>query len=122
MSEKIIYEHHPVTAERKGELRRKGYKIIDASFAPADYESPEPIKIVKPSDKPSAEALKNALDEKGIRYDGRAGAAALQKLLDDATSAEESVAKLKAALTEKGIQFGDDANLEDLQKLLGEAE
>lgn len=37
MSEKIIYEPHPVTPERKAELRGQGYKIMDAIFAPADY-------------------------------------------------------------------------------------
>ena len=30
--EKIIYEPHPVTPERKAELRAKGFKIIDARF------------------------------------------------------------------------------------------
>lgn len=47
MDEKVVYEKHPVTAERKSELRQKGYKIIDAKFAPDDYEHPEPIKAVK---------------------------------------------------------------------------
>lgn len=55
MDEKIVYEKHPVTAERKAELRQKGYKIIDAKFAPDDYKHPEPIKAVK-SDKKSPEA------------------------------------------------------------------
>ena len=32
--EKIIYEPHPVTPERKAELRNQGYKIIDAAFDP----------------------------------------------------------------------------------------
>lgn len=122
MSDKVIYEPHPVTAERKAELRRKSYKIIDASFAPDDYENPEPTKAAKLGEKPSVDALKKALDEKGIKYDGRAGMAALQKLLVDASAAEEQVGKLKALLTEKGIQFGDDASLENLQKLLDEAE
>lgn len=44
MDEKVVYEKHPVTAERKAELRQKGYKIIDAKFAPDDYKHPEPIK------------------------------------------------------------------------------
>lgn len=39
---KIIYEKHPVTKERKAYLRGKGYRILDAVFAPADYKSPEP--------------------------------------------------------------------------------
>ena len=41
--EKIIYEPHPVSAERKAELRAQGYKIIDAVFAPADAKKPEPV-------------------------------------------------------------------------------
>jgi hypothetical protein len=47
MDEKVVYEKHPVTAERKAELRQKGYKIIDAKFAPNDYKHPEPIKTAK---------------------------------------------------------------------------
>lgn len=47
MSErKIAYEKHPVSAERKAELRKQGLKIIDARFAPleqaeAEEERPE---------------------------------------------------------------------------------
>jgi len=33
---KITYEPHPVSPERKAELRAQGLKIIDARFAPAD--------------------------------------------------------------------------------------
>lgn len=35
---KIAYEPHPVTPERKAELRAEGYKIIDARFAPEGEE------------------------------------------------------------------------------------
>ncbi len=38
---KIIYEPHPVSPERKAELRSEGYKIIDARFAP-EGEEPKP--------------------------------------------------------------------------------
>jgi hypothetical protein len=31
---KIAYEPHPVSPERKAELRAQGYKIIDARFEP----------------------------------------------------------------------------------------
>lgn len=50
MSEKIIYEPHPVTPERKKQLRDQGYKIIDAQFEPKDADKPakEP-KTDKPS-------------------------------------------------------------------------
>lgn len=46
--EKIIYEPHPVTPERKAELRAQGYKIIDAQFAPADHEPEAPKRGRKP--------------------------------------------------------------------------
>lgn len=39
---KIKYEPHPVTPERKAELRDQGYKIIDARFAPASEAAPVP--------------------------------------------------------------------------------
>ncbi len=35
---KVIYEPHPVTPERKAELRALGFKIVDAAFKPADAE------------------------------------------------------------------------------------
>lgn len=40
---KVWYEPHPVTPERKAELRARGYRIIDAVFAPLDWlpEMPE---------------------------------------------------------------------------------
>lgn len=33
----IIYEPHPVSPERKTELRKQGFKIIDARFAPEGF-------------------------------------------------------------------------------------
>ena len=46
--EKIIYEPHPVTPERKAELRAQGFKILDAQFAPADHEPEAPKRGRKP--------------------------------------------------------------------------
>ena len=37
---KTIFEPHPVTPERKAELRAQGFKILDASFAPDGYAHP----------------------------------------------------------------------------------
>lgn len=34
----IFYEPHPVSAERKAELRAQGFTIIDAIYKPADAE------------------------------------------------------------------------------------
>lgn len=39
----IVYEPHPVSAERKAELRAKGLKIVDARFAPEGLK-PEPVE------------------------------------------------------------------------------
>lgn len=39
----IKYEPHPVTPERKAELVKQGYKIIDARFNP-EPEKSEPVK------------------------------------------------------------------------------
>ncbi|AHC85730.1 MULTISPECIES: hypothetical protein [Pseudomonas] len=97
MSEKVIYEPHPVTAERKAELRQKGYKIIDATFAPEGYEHPEPVKEAKA---------------------GKTGKSAAEKKVAAEAELKE---KLQAALTEKGIQFPPEASIPDLQKLLDEA-
>jgi|GEM_PF-1805447 len=38
---KVIYEPHPVTTERKKELRAQGYKIIDAKFKPEEAPKPK---------------------------------------------------------------------------------
>lgn len=40
----IYYEKHPVTPERKAELRGKGYTIVDAKFAPKEWQDPEAQK------------------------------------------------------------------------------
>ncbi len=47
MSDKICYEPHPVTPERKKELREQGFTIIDARFDP-DYVPPQPKKRGRP--------------------------------------------------------------------------
>ncbi len=51
----IKYEPHPVTAERKKELRSQGFKIVDARFAPAEAKpvDAEPVKrpYVRKADK-----------------------------------------------------------------------
>ena len=41
----IAYEPHPVSAERKAELRAAGFKIIDARFAPEGEAVDEKIEL-----------------------------------------------------------------------------
>lgn len=47
----IAYEPHPVSPERKAELKAAGFKIIDLRFAPADHvvEAPEPVSDPVPA-------------------------------------------------------------------------
>ena len=35
----IVYEPHPVSPERKAELRAQGFKIVDARFAPEGFSN-----------------------------------------------------------------------------------
>lgn len=104
MSDKVIYEPHPVSAERKAELRQKGYKIIDVKFAPEGYEHPEPIKTAKGGKGANSAAAKKAAEEAEAK-----------------AKEAEAKEKLQVALKDKGVEFPADAGLEDLQKLLGEA-
>lgn len=40
---KVIYEPHPVTPERKAELRAQGFTIIDAVFEPVGGSSAQSV-------------------------------------------------------------------------------
>jgi plasmid stability protein len=61
MTEKIAYEKHPVSPERKAELRAEGYKIIDERFKPADSgKLPEAEQRA---------ALIAELQERGVEFD-----------------------------------------------------
>ncbi len=86
MDKEVVYEQHPVSAERKEYLVRKGYKIIDAQFAPDDYEHPDPIKTGgdRPSKGLNVDQIKAALAEKGIEFDASANKPILAELLDKA--------------------------------------
>lgn len=43
----IAYEPHPVTPERKAELRAQGLVIVDIRFKPAEVEAEEAPKPSK---------------------------------------------------------------------------
>ena len=72
----IIYEKHPVSAERKKELREKGYQIVDARFKPAD--DTEQVDLTKLS----VGELREHLTEQGIEFDPKASKAELLKLIE----------------------------------------
>jgi 4-hydroxy-3-methylbut-2-enyl diphosphate reductase IspH len=51
MNQKVIYEPHPVSPERKKALREQGYKIVDAVFDP----NPKPAKAARKSEADKSE-------------------------------------------------------------------
>ena len=84
---KIWYEPHPVTAERKAELRAQGFRILDAVFQPEGHENPAPATVTNDEGDPkpmTAAELKEALTVKGIEFKGNASKTDLQALLDGA--------------------------------------
>lgn len=70
MSEKIAYEKHPVTPERKAELRAQGFRIVDIRFAPAyfkPHEIPQEVITAQQIDKMRKAELLKRLAECGIQ-------------------------------------------------------
>jgi len=43
----IAYEPHPVSPERKAELRAAGFKILDIKYKPADEQGELPVAVVQ---------------------------------------------------------------------------
>lgn len=86
---KIIYEPHPVSVERKKELRERGYRIVDAQFAPKGYEHPDGSRSDRDNKALTVAQIKDALTEKGIEIPEGAKKAELQALLDAATQADQ---------------------------------
>lgn len=68
----IVYEPHPVSPERKAELRAQGFKIVDARFAPLDLTEAVGADALqaKTETKAEAEAALHPLDHDG---DGKPG-------------------------------------------------
>ena len=82
--EKIKYVKHPVTAEKKAELRKQGYKIIDARFDPDRKDEPK-----KDEDKSAElETLKKEADELGVKYPKNIRAIKLKEKIAEAKAAE----------------------------------
>jgi len=88
MSEdKIWYEPHPVTPERKAELRAQGFRILDAVFQPEGHENPgDDTSTGGDADtnadgKVTAAEIKAALTAAGVTFRGNASKGDLQALL-----------------------------------------
>jgi hypothetical protein len=44
----VIYIEMPISIEQKKEYNRLGYRVVDAKFAPEDYELPEGLADPEP--------------------------------------------------------------------------
>lgn len=81
---KVWYEPHPVSSERKAELRAKGFQVIDAAFTPEGYENPADDEVPEGAKKATVAELRAALEAKGVEVPEGAKKAELQALLDAA--------------------------------------
>lgn len=81
---KVWYEPHPVKPERKAELRKRGFQIIDAIFMPEGYENPGDDGEPDGAKKATVAELRAALEAKGVEVPDGAKKADLQALLDGA--------------------------------------
>lgn len=80
--QQIWYEPHPVKLERKAELRKRGFQIIDAAFMPEGYENPADDGEPDGAKKATVAELRTALEAKGVEVPEGAKKADLQALLD----------------------------------------
>lgn len=119
---KIAYEPHPVSPERKAELRAGGYKIIDAVFAPEGYErenGPTVAEYVAAGylavNYPPGGYASVSTDEEVA--EAIAAQAAEPKPID-----KLKVDELKALLIDKGIEIPEGAKKDDLVALLAPTE
>lgn len=78
---KTIYEKHPVTKERKAELKAKGYRIIDIEFAPKGYVSPETEAQKDELESLSAGELRELAKKRDIAVAGNASADKIREAL-----------------------------------------
>lgn len=78
----IVYEKHPVSAERKKELRAQGFKIIDARFEPARQAQEDvELPITDGLDDLDAEQLHALAKERGVKVHHASGADKVREAL-----------------------------------------
>lgn len=114
----IIYVRHPVTPEKKAELRAKGYKILDAKFAPEGYEFGDSVYAETNDDQ---ESLIAQLKERGINRDKRTSVEKLRELLAEVEQKElqdHERQEISKELTGFGVEHDATRPLDELRALL----
>lgn len=111
---KPIYERHPVTPERKTELRQQGYTIIDAVFAPKGYEHPE-TKREQAETQAKAAAEQAERDRLAALVNTQPETA--QKIIDDGLD-EMGAEQLHALAKERGVKVHANAGADKVREAL----
>ncbi|MGT2493123.1 hypothetical protein ACU4GD_28085 [Cupriavidus basilensis] len=126
----IWYEPHPVSPQRKAELRAMGLQIVDAIFKPEDYENPpllnaEGLRMDGPTIAEFVAAGCPAAEYPPHGYAPRSTAeeiaSAVAAVADTNGDGKLSIGEIRDALTAKGIEFDPKAKRADLQALLDAA-
>lgn len=120
MEQKIAYEPHPVSPERKAELRKQGFKIIDARFAPAGHKPLESDDGRLPEAEQRALLIAD-LTERGIAFDEGMGTDELRALTitpnPDGLDALD-VDQLRALAAERGVKVHHAAGADKIRAAL----
>lgn len=85
MNDDIVYEPHPVSPERKAELRREGKRIIDARFAPEGAKiggKATKAKAKAPAKPTEADELRAKLTAAGVDFAADASLEELQVIAE----------------------------------------
>jgi hypothetical protein len=126
----IWYEPHPVSPQRKAELRAMGLQIVDAIFKPEGYENPpqlnaEGLRTNGPTIAEFVAAGYPAAEYPPHGYAPRSTAeeiaSAVAAVADTNGDGKLSIGEIRDALTAKGIEFDPKAKRADLQALLDAA-
>lgn len=110
----IAYEPHPVSPERKAELRAQGLKILDVRFKPALLGGGPTV----------AEWVAAGYQVSGYPpagYESRSSAEEVAAALAEQAGHGMTVEQARADLAARGIEFGPRLQLPGLLKLLNEA-
>lgn len=91
--EKIAYEKHPITRERKAELRAQGFIIVDARFKPANAQA---AQAEAPADPKPASDVRALLTTAGVKFHHK--------------TSDAKLAEMHAAFTRSGLS-GESWNL-----------
>lgn len=118
---KTIYEPHPVTPERKAELRAEGYKIIDARFAPGNE--------IRQDGPTVAEYVADGYPAAAYPPKGYASRSTFEEIADAVAAQAEAdkkpkpptVAEIKEALAAMGIEIPEGVTKRDDLKALLDA-